>query len=134
MPWGSSKLLLAGILLDRTKAIRTAEAEVEAEAAATQAVEAVATQAAAEILAAAAPGGAGEDLTLILIDVLWPIRTGETRGRLGRSLESEMMTTPKKGHTEEQIVSVFRTENGSGSSPARPSDILSSGLLSVFVT
>ena len=35
---------------------------------------------------------------------------------------------------EARLVSVLRTENGSGSSPARPSDILSSGELSVFVT
>lgn len=58
----------------------------------------------------------------------------ETRGKQRRSLEPETRTTPKRGHTEEQIVSVMRTENGSGSSPARPSDTLSSGLLSVFVT
>ena len=59
MLWGSSKLRLVGILVDRTTAIRAAEAEV----AATQAAEAAATQAAAENLAAAVPGEAGEDLT-----------------------------------------------------------------------
>jgi hypothetical protein len=46
----------------------------------------------------------------------------------------ESTVSRSSAQTEEQIVSVLGAEDGSGSSPARPSDILSSGLLSVFVT